>query len=63
MAINLQIVFLMRFFLGFSLNLRPTHFGRANEMRFRHKVTDRFQRLDSSRSQSVLDLGNQSPSN
>src|ERR1700674_1497925 len=37
MAINLQIVFLMKFFLGFSLNLRPTHFGRANEMRFAHQ--------------------------
>jgi len=37
MAINLQIVFLMRFFLGFSLNLRRTHFGRAIEMRFLHQ--------------------------
>src|ERR1700747_2280335 len=44
MAINLQIVFLMRFFLAFSLNLRPTHLGRANEMRFQHLSYRPFQR-------------------
>jgi len=37
MAINLQIVFLMKILPRFLVNLRPTHFGRANEMHLQHR--------------------------